>query len=635
MSTIKRLTLLIIVMFTATFAHALCTTLENVGNQLTPAHHAYGRTITKDDLHGRVVIVWNISEFISAEDEDNNDNNHYRNKRNKDDDEDDDNSIKGIEKSIRKAAKGAIKDGRLCVIAVCKRPENSIIEKRMVKNIRKKKPYFPVYFINASTELFNTRGISVNTAGIKVIAESEHLTNALEEAPDYLPGRIILIKSKHHANLCNRFVIGKNIEQPLDQLRKAANGNNEKADEAKLLLAEVQTYLDETKAQIESNLTSAPALALTQLMTLRKTAPSTVRPLAKTAAQLSKSKEITFMTSIYKFLKEANLGEYGSGDLGRNSDAFVKRLTALKASKDTAIATEATALIDALTPYTTAAIEAAENAERESLKRTKLADKEREDALDESRDRRDKRSKDNKPASEQISALKALSAYTSVESLAPLENELEGDIRTCNFENLRNAFTTISQQSSARGTAAKAALDAINSYAQAKDEALKNIIANGLLLDLHDEEADWEDVITVNFPSMQRTPHGSAALKAIRDSEVRKIYVAYNDAKNGTPKRQENDSNRRNNRHNNDNESAEDYAVKTTQYKISKHQSLLKYLNTRSTFGKACVAQLANMGYSAKDIEATIESLKTEMKEQKKAAKDAEKQRRENERNRD
>ncbi len=635
---VMKLVLMMCCTFVVTsISQAMCEDLNRVGNALSPANHAYGRTLTKDDLHGRVVIVWNISEFVSADAQEENNNNQYTsgNRNRNKDEEENDHSIKGIEKKIRKVAKGAIKDGRLCVIAVCNRPENSLLEKRLIKDIRKKKPYFPVYFIDASHALFNAKGDSVNKAGIQTIVDSEHFTKALEEAPDYLPGRIILVKSKHHGNLCNRFVKGKNIEQPLMQLKKAAQGNNEKAEEAKLLVAEVQAFIDDSKAEIESNLSCAPALALTQFMTLKKTSPSSVRSVAEAVGKYSKSQEVAFMSSVYTFLREAGLGEYGKGDLGRNSDAFTKRLTALTKSTDSAIATEATSLIEALTPYTTASLEAAEAAERESLKKTKQEDKERDEAFNEMGKGKNKREKGKKEksVSNRVTALKVLSAYASEESLAAIKDELGVDVRTCNFENLRNGYTTIAQQSSERGKAAKTAVEAINSYMQAKQEALKNIISNSNLLDLHNENDDWEDVITVNFPSLQRTDYGSAALKAIRDSEVRKIYVAYMDATTGSAKRKENDDDNEYGSNSN-NESAEDYAVKNVQYKITKYQALAKYMNTRSAYGKACVKQLANMGITPTSITETITQLKNDMKNAKKAAKEAEKQQRENQRNR-
>ncbi|MDO5463030.1 MAG: hypothetical protein Q4F99_06065, partial [bacterium] len=118
------------------------------------------------------------------------------------------------------------------------------------------------------------------------------------------------------------------------------------------------------------------------------------------------------------------------------------------------------------------------------------------------------------------------------------------------------------------------------------------------------------------------------AIKALRDSEVRRIYLAYFDALNGEPKHKE--SSGRNSR----SESSEDYEVRKLQYKISKLKSLQKYLNTRSKFGAICVKHLASLGYGAAEITENIKSLNEEIKEKKKAAKEAEKARKEAEKNR-
>lgn len=616
----------------AMVASAISAELSAVGAILSPENHAYGRTLSANELRGRVVLIWNIDNFISIERDDDRDNNQWgRSSRNDDDDEDDDNSLKGIEKAIRKAAKGAVKDGRLCVIAVCARTDSPMQDKRKIAGIRRAKPYFPVYFGDVASVLFDAKGEKVcDVNNVKDIAEGDRLVSTIEAAPDYLPGRIILIKSEHNSTLSNRFVIGKNIEQPLNQLRQVARGRGEKAEEAKQMLEEIKAYLDETARAIESELSSAPSLAVANITTFMKTSPSAARQFAQPYARFSNAQEVKFMSSVRQFLRDAAMGEYGTGDLGRYADNYTGRLNKIKDSKDSAISTEASDLINALTPYTSAVLAEARAAEQEANRAQREKDDENDDNENSwERSNRRRNDDDDKKAPERVTAYSAVESYVNAsEETEDFINDLKKlDIRTTNFDTILNSYRGLAS----RGVkGAEAMAEAITSHRQAKLEELIAIVKEGRILDLHDETADWEQVLETNYPTFQRTPPGGFAIKALRNSEVRKIYLAYHDATEGEP-RQKESSGRDNYRRS---DSSEDFEVRKIQYKVSKLKALQKYLRTNSQFGKICVKHLASMGYSVEEIEEQIKSEQASIKEKKKVAKEAEKARREAEKNR-
>lgn len=632
MHTMKVVLFAVVSFFITCTGFALSTELESFAPTLSPVNHAYGRLLSADDLHGRVVLIWNIDSFISIEREQDDDNQWGRTRRDNDDEEDDnDNSLKGLEKAIRKATKGAVKDGRLCVIAICTRTDSPLQDKRKIAGIRKAKPYFPVYFSDAKSMLFNAMGEKVcDVQNIRDLAEGDRLSGAIEDAPEYLPGRIVCIKTKFNTSLANRFIKGKNIEQPLNQLRQAARGKTEKAEEARAILEEIKTYIETTSASIESNLSSAPSIAYQEIALLLKTSPSAARKFGQQYAKLSKSQEVKFMVNVRQFLHDANLGEYGSGDTGRYADNYTHRLTQMAKSKDAAIASEATALMDLLAPYTSAAIAAEKKAEREANR----AQKDKDDDDDEANDwsnHRQRKNDDDDDAPTRVSAYAVIESFVSdTETAADIIEDLKKrDIRTTNFDTLLNSYTSLAEQGSA---AAKIMKEAIAAHRQSKHEELLAIAKEGRILDLHNEEANWEEVLEVNYPSFQRNNVGGFAIRALRDSEVRKIFLAYNDALTGEPKRKE--SSRRNDDYSSQSESSEDYEVRKIQYKISKLKTLQKYLNTRSKLGSICVKHLTSLGYSAAEITETIKSLNESVKEKKKAAREAEKARKEAEKNR-
>ena len=108
--------------------------LPALEHEITGPNHVYGRALDPEDLGQRAVILWNISRFVepgynrlkAAEsgDDDDDDNNNYR--RNNRDDRDREggpqDQMREESRAIQRASKGAVKDGRLLVIAVDPQP---------------------------------------------------------------------------------------------------------------------------------------------------------------------------------------------------------------------------------------------------------------------------------------------------------------------------------------------------------------------------------------------------------------------------------------------------------------------------------------------------------------------------------
>ena len=154
-------------------------------------------------------------------------------------------------------------------------PEDPELRRFRTDAIRELKPYFPVYSIDANSQYYDASGKHRGMiSDIKTFAEGNRLTDLLAETPDYIPGRIITFKTTKMETLSKRFVEGKNIEQPLKQLRTAANGSGEKAEEAQRMLAAVEAHLDAMVADIDADLKAAPSRALSRIEVLMKTSPS-------------------------------------------------------------------------------------------------------------------------------------------------------------------------------------------------------------------------------------------------------------------------------------------------------------------------------------------------------------------------
>ena len=225
-----------------------------------------------------------------------------------------------------------------------------------------------------------------------------------------------------------------------------------------------------------------------------------------------------------------------------------------------------------------------------------------------------KNGQDDAPAAKRDTAGSVLASLAGASVVAPLMEELNRlDDASCNYETLRNNYARHAQQEGERAVAAKAVIDTINAQQQSFLNDLRRILKESKPLDLY-INGDWEKTLTVNYPSLAHTSEGRTALKMLRDSEIRAIHGIYDDITNGKARREEGESN-------------EDYAVSQTQYLQTKYKALLKYRATRTAFGKLCVRQLDALGLTDAAIQSKLGELDNQLKQQKAAAKEAEKRR--------
>ncbi len=598
--------------------------LDEFATRLTEPNRVYGSAVTAKELAGRVVLIWNISSYVQTESDDNNDDdNDWNNRRNNKDEEDasPEGQMKARVRAIRKAAKGALKDGRLLVIAVDEMPQDPDERRRRTAGVRKLKPPFPVYDSNVKTQLFNVEGAyQIEVNDVSDLTDGSRLKDCIEAAADYIPGRMILYRTKSHESQSKQFVEGKLIEKPYAQLAREANGKGEKAEEAKRMHETVTAYIEKMCADIEAALTSAPSLAVEKILVLQKTLPAAARKYQRAIGPLRNNADVKQLIAVRNFLQAANAGDVGRGDMGRAADGYVKKLKVMSQSKNAAVATEATTFLTQLEPLTSEALAKADQ-EMKALRtanRKRLEEERKEQKLAEKNAKRGgTKDDDSRGNSTRPTAYSVLSPSGSSGFEIFKDELLRLDDATCNYESLRNSYTKYEEQKGEKAEAAKALIGLIDATRDGYLEALKTIQANQTPFALF--EKDWENLITVNYPSVGSQPVGRAALKTLRDSEVKRIYGALDDYRNGKPEQGED-------------EYHEEYEIRCTQYKIAKLKNLQKYRKTGSTLGKACVAHLDALGFTDKDILAKIEEHNTSVKEQKKAQKEAEKQRKKNER---
>ncbi len=599
--------------------------LDRIGSFLDSPHHLYGTTVAPGDLAGRVVVIWNITDYVSQgaaslgnDSDDNRDYNRNRQRNRDNEDSGPDAQLKEDVRAIRKAAKGALKDGRLLVIAVDKMPTDSEARRERVSAIRKLKPPFPVYDSETGSALFDATGKALmSDFNIRDLAEGERLTNALAEAPDYIPGRIILFRTKSHETVSKQLVEGKNITKVVAQLRQEARGKNEKAEEARLMVEAVQAHIDGMCAAIDQDLAGAPSRAVERIVKLEKTMPAAARPYLSRVQPLRNDPNVKQLSAARAFLASVDAGKVGRGDMGRGADAFLKKLEPLTKVKNTAIATEANDLSLALAKITTEALAKEDNAAREARLANRKKEKEEREAAKKKPEKEDSsRGNNTRPT-----AYTVLSATLGT-SIDPIKDELlRLDDATCNYESLRNSYTKYEGQKSEKAAAAKALIDDINMRRQELLASVTGFVKEKRPFALF-EEKDWENLLSVNYPSVGTTPEGRMALKILRDSEVKRIYGALEDVERGTPNQKEG-------------EAQENYEQSLIQYKQAKLKALQKYRKTSSALGKLCVADLDSRGYTDQDITSKLEGLAEDLKAAKKAQKEAKKAEKERERNRD
>ncbi len=601
--------------------------LAQVSEVLTENNHLYGASIPPEALRGRVVLVWNLTSELQQLARQVYDNKRAEDSSKLEVDKEEGSPyarIKEMTKAIRSASKGALKDGRLLGIAVVSPDEDPEMRRAWREAVRMMKPAFSVYAAVTASQLFSSTGECLAADGraevVKDWAEGDRLKNALEAAPDYLPGRIVLFRTKHHEAVTKRLVEGKNVEQALPKLRREAGGSGERAEEASRVVQAVEQYISGQCSAIEAHLQSAPSRAVDQIARFSKTAPTAARRYMGALNALRRSREVKQMGDMHDFIAAANAGKMGRGDIGRAADGYLKVLATIASSKNASLAAEATALQSALQPFTSEALEKEQSGMREQLRAKRKAEREKEKEEAKARRESGGSGEEAKAKRTQATAASVLQARAG-EAIAPFITELaREDDETCNYETLRAGYTKYGSAESARATAAKAVIDTIDGMRSEHLTNLRDILKRGQLLDLFSQE-HWETTLTVHFPSLASTDEGREALRVLRDSEVRHIYGVLEDVQTGEPRAEEGAS-------------GTEHEIAKVQYKQTKLKALLKYRNTKSPYGRSCVAQLNAMGFDEAAIKAKQEELAQRLKDIKQSMKESEKESKKSGRNR-
>lgn len=594
--------------------------LDALGTQLTLPRRVFGGGVEPWELRGRVVIFWDITGFVSAMAGrgESSSSNSKVDKANSPVEQ-----MRDEHRRLRSAAKGASKDGRLLVVAVTRLPEDSEQRKQKVEAIRRLRPPYPVYDIATSSALFDAQGNLVMEAAFKDVAESDRLTNALKEAPEYLPGRIILFRTEGHEGVSKSFVAGKNIERPLGALRREAGGQGPKAEEARRMVEAVDAWITQVCAAIEGDLQTAPSQAIAQIQMLQRTLPSRARKYQGALGGLMRDQGVKQLRQVRAFLDQTSMGKVGRGDMANAADDFTAKLTALSQAKgvNPAVASEAGLLISLLQPLTSEAqAKELQAAKAQRTERRKQAAAAEQAAKKASKNAAKKEGGADKP---RVARLTPYLKLQKLKLLTPACETIQAELSSeyddlCNYEALRGKLSKLASSKSPKAEGAQAAIAAIESYRKQVELDMSAILKEQRLLDVFLEETDWRQLLTVNFPSLQPTTMGTQMMKVVNDQEVRSI------AENVTDYRQP--------RGFADLETAEAGTVATIQYRQARLRALQKYRKSTSAFGRACAVHLDKLGFTDAELTKLLNELEESLREAKRAQKDADKRKKESDR---
>lgn len=600
--------------------HALAATptLDEVKQHLTLPNRVFGGGVAAGELGGRMVIFWDLTGYVaplSTLDEDAN-------------------STAGNEtielmrkemRALRSAAKGALKDGRVLLIGVMAAANDPEARKRNVQAVRRLRPPCTVYCVpEPSTALFNAQSKHLVSASLKDIAEGSILTEALKETPDYLPGRILLFRTPEHESIAKNFIEGKNIEKPLATLRREAGGKGPKAEEARKMVEGVEAWAETQCATIESQLQSAPSQALTTILMLNKTLPSQARRYLGAANGLQRNQGIKLLHQAHAFLEQVEMGRVGRSDMINAAESFTEKLTELSQAKggNPALAAEAQTLIAQLAPLTAAAqAQVAQNAKAARTERRRLT-AEAEKASRSAKKETKEREQDKEPRVTMLEVIKAQNTPQAA-ALDLLRDELGEFCDACNYEVLRAKLAKITEQKSPKAEGAKVAVAYLDNHRKQVEEKIASTLKEQTFIDVQLRADAWRRALLVNYPSLGAAKSGWMILKVESDSELRAVAENIQDFQSGQP----------------DSEgmtTIEAFNVAKVQYKQARLRTIQKYRNNTKGLLRQAFKNLDTLGFSEEAINKQLGELDTQLKEAKRALKNAEKERKANERqNRD
>lgn len=632
-----RFLLLLALLPAALFAQA---SLDAVAAALTEENHIFGPDVEGDDLAGRVVVIWGLTDLVErtkgqySDEEGNANRNRNNNRRNRQKDENGE-EILSEEDKLRKdyatLMKTAKKSKSLLIVGALKLADSPTERKRQITTVRALRPHFPVYNLSGDSAIYDALGNSrASVKNIADIAESDRLTNAIDEAPEYVKGRIIRFKTEASEAISKRFVVGQNLEKMTARLRTTAQGSDVRAEDARKMLEAIDAYIEGQCAAIESELAATPSRAIGRITRFSKTFPTAARKYQGMLNTLRNSREVKLFLNINAFLKKAANGDVGSGDMGRKADGFTKNLQQLTASKNPAIAAEANTLLTLLEPYSTASLTAERDAERARDREERQAREERESENRRNRNGRRGNEDEGPRVKNDTDAYSYLLASGPVGSFEVFKDELDGlDHSTCNYEALKVAYTKYENTKGDKTEAARNLIATIDAMSKALRDEVNSLQKLPLSVHLTRDRNktigdaviayDYEVLLSTNFPSIQNTPPGRNLLKMYRDAEVKRIADAILDYESKEEKQTEW----------REGETAGDRKAKSIQTKIAKLKGLQKYRRTATPLGKLCVAQLDQMGYTDEGIENMIKDEQENLKSAKQAAKEEEERQKE------
>lgn len=601
--------------------HALAATptLDEIKQHLTLPNRVFGGGVAAGELGGRMVIFWDLTGYVaplSTLDEDAS-------------------STAGNEtielmrkemRALRSAAKGSLKDGRVLLIGVMAAANDPEARKRNVQAVRRLRPPCTVYCVpEPVTALFNAQSKHLVSASLKDIAEGSILTEALKETPDYLPGRILLFRTPEHESMSKNFVEGKNIEKPLATLRREAGGQGPKAEEARKMVEGVEAWAETRCAIIENLLQSAPSQALEVILIFNKTLPSRARRYLGAANGLQRNQGIKLLHQAHAFLEQVEMGRVGRNDMANAAESFTEKLTELSQAKggNPALAAEAQTLIAQLAPLTAEAqAQVAQNAKAaRSAQRRRAAEAEKAERT--AKKANNKEREQTKP--ERFTMLDVIKEEHAPQAAALdlLRDELGEFCDACNYEVLRAKLAKIAEQKSPKAEVAKVAIDYLDAHRKQVEEKIASTLKEQTFIDVQMRAEAWRRALLVNYPSLGSAKSGWMILKVEGDSELRAVAENIQDFQSGQP----------------DSEgmtTPEAFNVAKVQYKQARLRTIQKYRNNTKGLLRQAFKNLDTLGFSEEAINKQLGELDTQLKEAKRALKNAEKERKANERqNRD
>ncbi len=324
--------------------------LDELRQQISNENRITGSVVKPEELNGRVVIVWNISQRA---------NEMVQNIEQYEENTDSDNSWKpstkeysayrGMEDDVdelKRILKTTLRDGRVFVVTVADIPDVKSERRRYTRAIRRMSVPFTVFDAELGSLVMNAAGQQAFTfGGIGELKGNSEFIKVLKETPPYVPGRILTYRTPLHEQQGKALVEGRNITAVYTALKKeAADTSTEKGQEAAKMVASIDSFVSNRKAEIDSCLANSPSLAGEKINLFAKTCPGLAKGYQAKLKRLQRAPEVSKLAIVRRFLEEVNSGKYGEADIVRYAKANLRTIKPFLTHKNSAIAAEANTL---------------------------------------------------------------------------------------------------------------------------------------------------------------------------------------------------------------------------------------------------------------------------------------------------